>query len=279
MSKLCFEQWLTPDEVGVIAKLTVDDSDHDGHNHNFYEFFYIVEGSVEHHFNGTVEKLEIGDMRLLKKSDFHYFIRNKDEDCIHRDILVREDFFINACNYLDKTLLERISSNTELQRIKISKSKIEEMERFIIDMNFSSLDMQEWSQVSRSKLLVLKLLECFLQNIYPRKNNCPEWIKNILYRFNLVECVRGGIPEILKDVVYDQSYVCRMFKKYVGCRMSEYLLNERLEIAASLLRTSNKTIASICEYIGIESIPYFTISFTKKYGVTPSVFRKGIKDN
>ncbi len=273
MSKLRYDDWMTPDEVGVIAKLT-QDSDYEGHNHDFFEIFYIVEGSVEHQLNGKPERLEIGDMFLLKKTDFHKFIRRQGNNCIHRDIIIRDDFFFQACNYLDDGLYEKISKTNEKQHIKLSKSKVEEVESFITDMNFASLTSEEWSKVSRSKLLVIKLLECFLQNIYPRKTNCPEWLKNILYKFNLSECVREGLPAILKDTSYDKSYVCRMFKKYVGCSMSQYLLKERLEIAASLLRTSGKTIASICEYIGIESIPYFTVSFAKKYGVSPSGFRK-----
>ena len=82
------------------------------------------------------------------------------------------------------------------------------------------------------------------------------------------------MPAILAETNYDQSYICRIFKKYVGCTLTQYLLNTRLNIAATYLQTTDDTIENICESIGLgKSVSYFTACFKKKFSVSPKEFR------
>ena len=102
----------------------------------------------------------------------------------------------------------------------------------------------------------------------------PAWLNTILPSFSTPSLMREGINFIIKDLNYDKSYLCRTFKKYMGCTMTDYLNDIRLKQAAFQLLYTDKTIASICTEIGFSSISYFNKVFKRKYSMAPNNFRK-----
>ena len=85
--------WTTPQLPFVsICTNKVDDILHD---HPFFEIFYIVDGSLQHVFNGVTETLTTGDVYFLNPEDAHCFLREKGNTTTHRDIVMRKEFFKN----------------------------------------------------------------------------------------------------------------------------------------------------------------------------------------
>jgi AraC-like DNA-binding protein len=52
-----------------------------------------------------------------------------------------------------------------------------------------------------------------------------------------------------------------------------YLLTRRLERAAALLRTTDRSVAEICVSVGLASVGSFTSTFTRTYGMPPTAYR------
>lgn len=69
------------------------------------------------------------------------------------------------------------------------------------------------------------------------------------------------------------AYFSRSFKRAFGESPHEYLLTRRLERAAGLLRTTNRSVADICFAVGMSSVGSFTTSFTRIYGRSPTAYR------
>jgi AraC-like DNA-binding protein len=65
----------------------------------------------------------------------------------------------------------------------------------------------------------------------------------------------------------------REFRRAFGSSPHRYLLERRLERAASLLRTTDRSVADICLTVGLCSVGSFTTSFGRAFGVSPSVYR------
>jgi AraC-like DNA-binding protein len=70
-----------------------------------------------------------------------------------------------------------------------------------------------------------------------------------------------------------RAHFSREFKKAFGESPYSYLLTRRLERAASLLRSTDWSVADICMAVGLTSVGSFTSSFTKAYGRSPSSYR------
>ena len=69
------------------------------------------------------------------------------------------------------------------------------------------------------------------------------------------------------------AYFSREFRRAFGESPHVYLLTRRLERAAALLRTTDRSIADICFSVGLQSIGSFTTSFTRMFGQSPAAYR------
>jgi AraC-like DNA-binding protein len=70
-----------------------------------------------------------------------------------------------------------------------------------------------------------------------------------------------------------QAHFSREFRRAFGETPHQYLQTRRLERAASLLRTTDRTISDICFTVGLRSVGSFTTSFSRIYGRSPVAYR------
>jgi len=80
--------------------------------------------------------------------------------------------------------------------------------------------------------------------------------------------------EIATAAYLSRSYLSTLFKKTYGIGPHEYLTMYRLSQAKSQLRHTKKTVAQIAEQTGFRDVYMFSRVFKKKYGTTPSEYRK-----
>lgn len=73
---------------------------------------------------------------------------------------------------------------------------------------------------------------------------------------------------------YAEYYFSKKFKREVGMTLAEYLRKKRLEKAAMLLRATDLDVQKIAMRLQFCSQSYFTDSFRKQFGVSPSQYRK-----
>ncbi len=70
------------------------------------------------------------------------------------------------------------------------------------------------------------------------------------------------------------NYLSSIFKSETGLTLTEFICNQRLENAANLLVYSSMPIQEICCFVGIFDSNYFAKLFKKKYGTSPSEYRR-----
>src|SRR5215210_4901887 len=70
-----------------------------------------------------------------------------------------------------------------------------------------------------------------------------------------------------------RAHFSREFRRAFGDSPHAYLLTRRLERAAALLRTTDRSVIDICLSLGLRSVGSFTTSFTRTYGVSPRAYR------
>jgi AraC-like DNA-binding protein len=70
-----------------------------------------------------------------------------------------------------------------------------------------------------------------------------------------------------------RAHFSREFRRAFGESPHSYLLTRRLERAAALLRTTDRSVADVCLSVGLQSIGSFTTSFTRTFGKSPTAYR------
>jgi AraC-like DNA-binding protein len=83
------------------------------------------------------------------------------------------------------------------------------------------------------------------------------------------------VDDLAASAGLSRAHFSREFKRAFGESPHAYLLTRRLERAAALLRTTDRSVADICLSVGLQSIGSFTTSFTRTYGRSPTAYRAG----
>lgn len=82
-----------------------------------------------------------------------------------------------------------------------------------------------------------------------------------------------SLTYIAQNMHYNPAYISRMFRQLSGKKLSEYILDEKINYAKRRLVESDDAIARIAREIGFESPQYFSVVFKKNTGMTPGEYR------
>lgn len=70
------------------------------------------------------------------------------------------------------------------------------------------------------------------------------------------------------------SYLSSLFKQDTGTTIVDYINSQRVDRAAVLLATTDRSIAAVAAAVGILDVNYFTKIFKKQLGTTPTQYRR-----
>src|ERR671921_988706 len=82
-----------------------------------------------------------------------------------------------------------------------------------------------------------------------------------------------GVDDMARAAGLSRAHFSREFRAAFGESPHTYLLTRRMERAAALLRTTDRSVADVCLSVGLQSIGSFTTSFTRTYGKSPAAYR------
>src|SRR5512133_1426553 len=82
-----------------------------------------------------------------------------------------------------------------------------------------------------------------------------------------------SVRDLAQAARLSPAHFSREFRRAFGESPHQYLLTRRLERAAALLRTTDRSVADICFSVGLKSVGSFTTSFTRTFGKSPTAYR------
>lgn len=85
-----------------------------------------------------------------------------------------------------------------------------------------------------------------------------------------------AVEDIAAKVGLSANYVRSIFKNSRGRTIQNYLSEYRLEMACQLLRSTSTTVSKVGQMVGYNNVSYFCASFQKRYGKTPSEWRRDL---
>jgi AraC-like DNA-binding protein len=81
------------------------------------------------------------------------------------------------------------------------------------------------------------------------------------------------VDDLARAAGLSRAHFSREFRRAFGESPHGYLLTRRLERAAAMLRTTDRSVVGISLAVGLRSLGSFTSSFTRTYGVSPAAYR------
>lgn len=95
------------------------------------------------------------------------------------------------------------------------------------------------------------------------------WLATLLLFIERNLASRISASDVFKQAGYSSTYVERIFRRELGCSIHQYLENERLRKAISLIKSGNLMIKQIAAECGFSSPQYFCRVFKTRYGHSP----------
>ena len=86
------------------------------------------------------------------------------------------------------------------------------------------------------------------------------------------------LSDAAKQIGFSEGHFSRLFSSQVGTSFSNYLINIRLRHAKELLINTDCSVSEIALRTGFGSGDYLSASFSKYEGLTPTSFRKKLKE-
>lgn len=256
------------------------------HTHDYIELGCVVSGEFKQKIMGEDITFHQGDLCLI------------DKNCLHQDYLLENPATILFLGIANDMFTEIMDGNVTTQKIimflKPALLKQKDLQQYLYfrPCNTGGTGIED--------CLCRLLAELYDNNIGSR-HICKGLLMRIFhilgteYEFSLSkeqqktmnwlvfeevsEYIRQHytsvtIQELVDYFHFQEDYFNRLIKNKTGMTYSAYVQNFRLDKAEQLLLTSSKSIEEIAEAVGYHNKGYFYKIFQKRYGVTPSKFRK-----
>lgn len=141
-------------------------------------------------------------------------------------------------------------------------------------------------ETKESPTVACRLLCALLQSFLPSPNGIFEYASSYIATSRPIErilhCIQTDyktvdLEELCEKFHYTSSYVCRLIRRHTGKSFKEYLTDERLDCVCREMLASDKPICLIAAEAGWHTTEHFYRVFRKKYGMTPSNYRKTLR--
>lgn len=120
------------------------------------------------------------------------------------------------------------------------------------------------------------MLEDYAAGLRHSRANRPHIEKACAYiRAHLAEEL--SLERVCAAVFLSKSYLCQIFKSLLGCTFGEYVKQQRILRARTLLASTGQSIEEIAAACGFASPTYFATVFKSAVGMTPSAFRQSLR--
>lgn len=245
------------------------------HGTGCIEIDYIVDGSCIYHLGDRAIRLNRRSLLIHNGHIPHDY--EVPSSCLNMSILCSQELLQPSSGSLRNIL----------EVFPYMSSFFQRLNQGIVLKNAGMLfpSVREINDVFRAKepswylnLLTNKLLIDIMNAAYcqtPSRTYTEQIKKYIHYHYFEID----RLETIAQQLSLNKIYMERLFKQETGMSVWNYLNDVRMERAAYYLRELNYPVGDIDELVGIHSRQNFYLLFKKKYGTSPSQYKKNHSAN
>lgn len=248
------------------------------HNHEFYEIFITISGTVTHFINGITQKLPEGSLVFIRPEDIHGYVY--DTPLSSETAYINLTFTYETAELLFAYLSDSFPSKDLLSCDMPPTVLLNRLEKERLLAQISELNIVNWQDKDALKLRMRAILaDIFVRFFYNMPNSkeqsAPMWLSQLLSEMEHPDNFSVGIDWMISLSCRTREHLSRSMKKYYGITLTEYINDLRINYASNLLLNTNTPILEICFACGFQSVSNFYKVFQEKYEVSPREFRGG----
>ena len=242
------------------------------HTHDFYEAFFVINGTSKHLTNDMVYELVPGSLGFIRPKEAH---RYEAKNCILFNLILPTDTMDQIISYLgnNSAMEELIFSNDPVHRNLSQQGYDALLMSFEQFMLLTHNDLCEYN--TGFKLVALAFFEkLFYDKTVLYESLYPAWMNALLSEMQKEENYSRGLKAMQEISMYTHEHICRSIKKYMHVTPTELLNNIRIKEASKMLIYTDLPIVDISEKTGFDTLSNFYHRFKETHNISPMKYRK-----
>ncbi len=255
----------------------------ESHTHNYYEFYFFLEGNVDMIIEGDVFSMHPGDLVLIPpKIRHHAEIRNQ-------ELPYRRFVFWISREYCNRLLELSPDYVYLMQHVEVAGDYV--FSNDVITFNtiqskvFALIDEMRSNRFGRDARITLCVNDLILhlnrivhERNYPRSEKEDKNLYQSLAEY-IEKNLEGNLSlEHLAEVFYVSKYhIAHTFKDHTGLSIHQYITKKRLTACREAILGGSEITQAYLMF-GFGDYSSFYRAFKKEYGISPREFRRGLGD-
>jgi AraC-like DNA-binding protein len=254
----------------------------ENHKHDYYEFYFFLEGEMSIMIEGMAYRLKPGDVVLIPPGISHYAKIHNTEVPYRRFV-----FWISRSYY--KHLID--SSEVYgyvLQYVNEAKENL--FHNDIISFNtiqakilqlMEEIQNKQFGWEEKITLCVNDLMLHLNRIVYERNHTHSQTEEKSLYQ-NLIYYIDNHMEEeltleqIARAFYVSKYHIAHVFKDNIGISLHQYIMKKRLKISKEAIE-SGMSIKEAFAMSGLNEYSSFFRAYKKEYGITPKESKRNMK--
>lgn len=256
------------------------------HKHSYIQISYVTKGAVEFIIERQHYNISKGQAVFIN-SDRVHLARALKPGSIYANCCIYPEFLFTFLSGIDShQYISQLMNNEKFHSFQINEEvewqekalllfkeiwRLYEEQSFGFEMQVAAVVIQFWH-----------LILCNHRELIANDGNKQDVMQLRLDR--AIQFISQHYQDDLRlcDIAaflgIQNEEVCRLFKKILNITCFEYIGNYRIMKSIDLLSCTDESISSIALTCGFGSFSYFTKYFKKRMGISPSLYRKQIKE-
>lgn len=249
------------------------------HIHDYYEFYFFLQGNVSLYVNDTEYHVNAGDIVLIPPDTPHYPVYHDKVTPYRRFILwISKDY----CNHL---LQSSLDYGFIMQLVQTTKNYIFTLDIILFNqvqsLIFQIIEEVKGKRFGRQAQIELQInsLLLHLNRIVYEKSHSSYTISEKELYIAITDYINSHLEEELslhrlEEVFFvSKYYISHTFKDNIGLSLHQYILKKRLQASKNAI-LSDMSISKTYEKYGFRDYSAFFRAFKKEFGLSPKEYKE-----